>query len=71
MIKTLVEIAFTIVALLAFALWGLFSIYVVFLILAGWGGISKQDLHLYMYTSIAALPIYCTWLAFRLTRKKS
>lgn len=68
MIKTLLEIAFTAVALLAFALWGLFSIYVVFLLLAG--GISKQDLQTYIYTSLVALPIYGSWLVFKLTREK-
>ena len=76
MTKKLLEIIFTAVACLAFALWGLLTIAVVLFLLARWAnpntkGISNRDLLDYMYISLVLLPIYGSWVAFKLKMKKS
>ncbi len=76
MTKKLLEIIFTAVACLAFALWGLLTIAVILFLLIGWAnpnikGISNRDLLDYMYISLALLPIYGPWVAFKLKMKKS
>jgi membrane protein DedA with SNARE-associated domain len=76
MTKKLLEIIFTAVACLAFALWGLLTIAVVLFLLVRWANpdtrrISNQDLLDYLYVSLVLLPIYGSWVAFKLKTKKS
>jgi membrane protein DedA with SNARE-associated domain len=76
MSKKLLEIAFTAIACLAFALWGLLTIPVVLFLVERWvnpktTGISNRDLLDYMYVSLVLLPIYIAWLAFKLRERKS
>jgi membrane protease YdiL (CAAX protease family) len=76
MTKKLLEIVFTAVACLAFAVWGLLTIAVVLFLLERWAnpntkGISNKDLLDYMHISFVLLPIYGSWLVFKLKIKKS
>jgi hypothetical protein len=76
MTKKLLEILFTVVACLAFAVWGLLSIFVVLFLLGRWlnphiKGISNSDLIDYMYISLVLLPIYGAWVAFKIKVKSS
>jgi hypothetical protein len=76
MTKKLLEIFFTGIALLAFALWGLLTIAVVLFLPGRWAnphtkGISNRDLVDYMYISLVLLPIYGAWLIFKVTARKS
>jgi nitrate reductase NapE component len=76
MTKKLLEIFFTGIALLAFALWGLLTIAVVLFLLGRWAnpqtkGISNRDLVDYLYISLVLLPIYGAWLIFKVTVRKS
>ena len=76
MTKKLLEIIFTSVACLAFALWGLLTIAVVLFLLERWAnpnttGISHRDLLDYIYVSLVLLPIYGSWVVFKLKMKKA
>jgi membrane protein DedA with SNARE-associated domain len=75
MIKKLLEIIFTGVALLAFSLWGLLTIAVVLFLFERWAnphtkGISNRDLEDYLYISLVLAPIYGAWLVFKLRVRK-
>ena len=75
MTKKLLEIIFTGVALLAFALWGLLTIAVILFLLGRWAdphtkGISDRDLLDYLYISLVLVPIYGAWLVFKVIARK-
>jgi hypothetical protein len=70
MTKKLLEIFFTVVACLAFAVWGLLTIFVVLAHLGRWlnphtKGISNVDFKTYMYISLILVPIYGAWVVFK------
>jgi hypothetical protein len=76
MTKKLLEILFTIIAYLAFAVWDLLSIIVALFLLDRWlnphtKGISNVDLKGYMYAFFVLLPIFGAWIAFKVKVKRS